>query len=419
MIGIVGAGVSGLALAAFLAERGAEFRIWEAAGRAGGVIRSSEVEGRVLDHGPQRTRVTPSVRTLIRWAGVEDEIVEVAPSLPLYVYRSGALRTVPLGMREFLRTDLLSARAKARVLLEPLFPGPRRDESVADFLTRKLGVETYRNLAGPLFGGLYGSDPADMPVQYALTTLLHEAGVGRSLIWPVVRRSLWGDPSSRIPAVSFRTGLQAWTDAMAERLGPRLSLESPVTGITQTNSEWRVSVRGELDVAVRTLVLTVPSIEAARLLETEAPDAAERLAGLRYNRIVMVHLLGAGPLDGLGYQVALGERLRTRGVTWNAAALGRDGLYTAFLGGARDPGLPELSDREIGSIAVQDFERVTGARTRVLAVGRTRIPAWDRSWQALDGLVLPPALELCTNYESRVGIPGRVRRARELSARLA
>ena len=42
--------------------------------------------------------------------------------------------------------------------------------------------------------------------------------------------------------------------------------------------------------------------------------AADRLRRLRYNRLVLVHLLADADLRGLGYQVALGEGRATRGV---------------------------------------------------------------------------------------------------------
>ncbi|TVP50475.1 MAG: NAD(P)/FAD-dependent oxidoreductase, partial [Gemmatimonadales bacterium] len=69
MIGIVGAGITGLSLGVFLDARGVEYEVLESTGRSGGVIRSSAPEGRVLDHGPQRTRVTPPVAEMIRILG--------------------------------------------------------------------------------------------------------------------------------------------------------------------------------------------------------------------------------------------------------------------------------------------------------------------------------------------------------------
>lgn len=416
MIGIVGAGISGLALGAFLDQRGADFRIWEATDRTGGVIRSSVERGRVLDHGPQRTRSTTAVRDLIEWAGMTEEIVEVPPSLPLYVYRQGRLRRVPFDFFSLLRTDLISLPGKLRLLMEPLTAGYRREETVADFFTRKFGSEAYRAFLGPLFGGLYGSDPADILVRHALAGTLRGMGIQRSILGHFVRGSFNREEAP--PAVSFRTGLQAWTDALADRLSGRIVRSTAVERLDRAPDGWDLTDSSGDRNRVQRLVLTVPAPAAAGLLRGVAPDAAGRLQRLRYNELVMVHLLSDGPTGGLGYQVGYGEQLRTRGVTWNAAALGRDGVYTAFLGGSRDPEILELSEVEIGAIAARDFERVTGHSAEVLSVGNTRVPSWDRSWSAMEGMELPGALDLCTNYESRVGIPGRVRRALELADEL-
>ena len=47
---------------------------------------------------------------------------------------------------------------------EPFTRAPDPDETVARLFTRKLGRQAYERLIGPLYGGLYASDPADMIV---------------------------------------------------------------------------------------------------------------------------------------------------------------------------------------------------------------------------------------------------------------
>src|SRR5690606_27119223 len=154
----------------------------------------------------------------------------------------------------------------------------------------------------------------------------------------------------------------------------------------------------------------------ATLLREAAPAAAERLARLHYNPLAIVHLHSNARLEGSGYQVSFGERLETRGVTFNASLFGRDGVYTAFLGGARNLGLVGGTYGGVGVIASAGSEPVTGAGARVLLVSRPRMPAWDRVWTALDGLELPAHIHLAVNYEPRVGIPGGIARAREHAA---
>jgi protoporphyrinogen/coproporphyrinogen III oxidase len=423
MIGILGAGISGLSLGVFLDARGAEHELLEADDRPGGVIRSGREDGRLLDFGPQRTRVTAPVAEMIRILGLEERMVEVPADIPLYVYRRARLRPVPFRPSDLLRTDLLTPAGKLRLLLEP-FTGPyRRDETVGDFLTRKFGREAYEAVMGPLFGGLYGSDPGDMLVRHSLAETMGSFGVSRSIMGGFLLGRF--NRADTPPATSFVEGMQELTDAMAARLSGRLHLATGAAALRPAREAdggpgWVVTTTAGEARHYDQVVITVPAPQAAALVEPHAPDAAARLRALRYNALAMVHLVGDEcDLHGLGYQVGYGEKLRTRGVTWNASALGRAGVYTAFLGGARDPDMLEQPNDAIGEVARREFEAVTGCATRVVSVTRTRVPSWDRSWVALEGLELPPGLHLCTNYESRVGIPGRLARARALASVLA
>jgi oxygen-dependent protoporphyrinogen oxidase len=149
-----------------------------------------------------------------------------------------------------------------------------------------------------------------------------------------------------------------------------------------------------------------------------APAAAERIRGLVYNPLGVVHLHAETDLRGLGYQVGLDEDLATRGVTWNDSLFGREGVYTAYLGGAKNPAVVTEPDDRLGQLAADEFRRVTGWEARVLAVDRERMPAWDVSWRALEGLQLPPGIRIAANWMSRPGIPGRLAEARRLAERL-
>lgn len=414
MIAIVGAGLTGLALAHHLAARGVPHVVLEGSGRVGGVIRSGRVGGHLLEWGPQRARLTAGLTRLVERLGLADELVLAPRGLPLFVYRRGKLRRVPFSVGGFARSDLLPFMARARLLLEPLTAGPRPGERVADYFTRKLGREAYLTLAGPLYGGLYASDPAEMVVDLSLAHVLRELGVGRSLLLPLLRRGGKVDPP---PACSFREGLEALPRALYGHNRENVRLDAPVRALEGARGRFTLRLDGG-DVEAEELVLTVPAPEAARLLEGVAPEAAGRVAGLRYNPLAVVHLHARTGLHGLGYQVSLAEELETRGVTFNHSLFGREGVYTAYLGGAKSPGVVERPDAEIAEAAVREFREVTGYDARPLSVARERMPAWDVSWAALRGLTLPPGVHLAANWESRPGMPGRLAQAERLAQAL-
>ena len=416
MIGIVGGGISGLVLAYELRRLGVDVTVWEAASVPGGVMRSQLHGDLVLELGPQRARLSDGFRQLVESVGLTGELVTAPTDLPLYVYHRGRLRRAPLSFSQAVTTDLLPWWAKARVLAEPLTAGPRVGESVGSFLRRKFGGAAYRALLGPLYGGLYASDPDRMPVRHALQRTLVELGVGRSILWRMFRGAAQAAESA---PCSFRRGLGSLPLAIAERLEPSVRLETPVGTLRRGAGGWEVIPDGAEILRTDAVVLACPSDAAARLLAGAYPEEAARLSALRYNRLALVYLKAETSLHGLGYQVAFGESLETRGVTWNDSLFGRPGLYTAYLGGMKNPALCDWDDGRIAEIAREEFEVATGYRAEAVHVSRTRIPAWDETWDSLEGLEWPRDLYVCSNYTARLGILGRITEAKRLAATLA
>jgi protoporphyrinogen/coproporphyrinogen III oxidase len=415
MIVIVGGGISGLSLAHQLAARNQPFLLLEASGRVGGVMRSGRVEGHLLEWGPQRGRLTREFAALTDELGIRSQLITAPPDLPLFVYREGRLRRVPFSIPAFVTSDILSWPGKLRILLEPFTAGARDDEAVADFFIRKIGREAYENLAGPLYGGLYASDPQQMVLGLSLRHVLREFNVGRSMMLPLLRR---GGTIAPPDACSFQEGMETLPRALYERHAASILLDTPVRSIERDGAGYVVSTSAGRFPAEH-VVVTSPAPAAARLLSAVAPDAAVRVATLNYNPLTVVHLHADTALHGLGYQVSLAEPLVTRGVTWNDSLFGRKGVYTVYLGGAKNPWVAQEPEQRVGSMAVDEFRMATGYDARVLSVEQELMPAWDRSWTAIQGLALPPGLHIHANWEARPGIPGRLLMARRLADRLA
>jgi oxygen-dependent protoporphyrinogen oxidase len=390
--------------------------VLEASPRPGGVIRSATIDGRVLEWGPQRTRLTSAYARLVAALDLEDELLTAPEDLDLFVYKRGALRRVPLTFGELVRSDVVGVVGKLRLLLEPLTGPPRPSERVAACFRRKLGDDLYESLVGPLFGGLYGTDPAEMEVGIALYDTLERLEVRRSLFFALLRRA--GGPGP--VACSFRNGMQALPEGLARALAHRFRPESPVRALRRSGAGWRVSLEGE-ELDAEHVVLTVPAPAAAALTRKVAPTLSEALGRLRYNSLALVHLDADAGVRGLGFQVALteGDTL-LRGVTFNNHLFGatRRRVHTAFLGGSRHPEVAEMERSSLAEAAVRAFAEATGQASEPLAAELTRMPAWDTSWRALDGLSVPTGLHLAGSWRSRPGLPGRLAEARSVAAEL-
>jgi protoporphyrinogen/coproporphyrinogen III oxidase len=418
MIGIVGAGISGLSLGVALEERGVPFRIFEASEEPGGVIRTVTVDGRTLELGPQRVRPVPELCPLLRkipgW-------VPPDPAGPprvegVSIARRGRLHPVPRTVTDSLRTGLLSTWGKLRIAAEPFRAGDpdAADRPAAAFLRHRVGREAYEALFGPLFGGLYGSDPEAMDAGTVLLPALREMGAGRSLVAGLLLRRRNG--LLAYPPVVPPGGMAALPRALTAALAPRVELGRPVEALRPgRDGGWELLVGGE-GVAVERVVLTTPPDAAASLLEPADPAAAEILRSLHMNPLVLVHL-DVDPLPpGLGFQVAFDESSEIRGMTFSGHFDGSGRTAVAFMGGMADPGVVDRDDDRLMETAVAEAERWTRARVvRPLLVSRTRMPAWDRSWRALRELELPPGVHLHANYVGRPGIIGRVREGARLS----
>lgn len=416
-VGIVGAGVTGLALCHHLHQRGVESVVFESGSQPGGVIRSVQQDGDVLELGPQRTRLSPPVRKLVEATGLDDAIHE-AHDRPLYIYRDGRLRRAPLSFREAVTTDLLSWRGKFRTLAEPLTGPLRDDETVEGFFTRAFGREFAAYFAGPLYAGLYASHPDDMPVRHSLARAMSAHDISGSLLVAAAKKAMRGrDPP---PVVTFEDGLQSLSEALAERYADRVRFDTPVQAIRDDGEGYAIETpdgTSEVDV----VVLTTPADVTAMLLESLPSADAEALAELNYNPMVVVHLRASGDIDAAGYQVQYDESLRTLGVTATTSLFDARENYACYLGGSKTPEIVEWSDEDLERTATEEFETITGFDAEAIGVHRLPrgMPAYDASWDALDDVSLPDGIHLCANYESRAGIPGRAGEAERLARKLA
>src|SRR5262245_2147088 len=168
-VAIVGGGIAGLSVAYELSRRGTSFVVLERAGRAGGVILSEEIDGCVVDGGPDALLIQkPEAITLCREIGLGDRLVSTKPPRVAFIQRAGRLHALPAGsvlgipttIGPFLATRLFSWSGKLRMGAE-LFVPPKKgddDESIGDFMRRRFGREATEYLAEPLLAGIHAGD---------------------------------------------------------------------------------------------------------------------------------------------------------------------------------------------------------------------------------------------------------------------
>ena len=80
---------------------------------------------------------------------------------------------IPTDLDSLAESTLLSRAGRERLAAEVDIPPapPGADESIASFVTRRLGPEAYERLVEPLMTGIYGGDGAQLSLQATFPNL--------------------------------------------------------------------------------------------------------------------------------------------------------------------------------------------------------------------------------------------------------
>jgi oxygen-dependent protoporphyrinogen oxidase len=166
----------------------------------------------------------------------------------------------------------------------------------------------------------------------------------------------------------------------------RVRLGARVRRLRAESGGFGITLPDGSTLSARSVVVAVPAYAAAPLLSGISPEAGLLLQTLPFASSATV-ALGyrrddvAHRLDGYGMIVPRREGLRTSACSFVSSKFpGRapEGhvLLRAFLGGARDPDLLQLSDAEIGALARREMRGVLGLRGEPVL---ERIYRWPRA----------------------------------------
>jgi len=365
---VIGAGITGLSTAFALKRQGYEVTVLERASRAGGVIQTFCDQGYLVEAGPNALLLDdPRLEELIEHAGLGAERVNAsALASKRFLVRSGRVIAAPSSLREFVRSPLLSARGKLRLLAEPFAAkgDPATDESVTDFFRRRLGQEALDYGVNPLVGGVYAGDPNRLSMRQSFPRLYELEQTHGSLVRGGIEsaraRRRIRPPRARPQTVSFRGGLGALVSALASILGADL-----LTGVelqeVASGPPFRVLFQQNgatpRELSADSLIVTTPAYASALLPLPSARDALSALVSVEYPPLASVALGFARrdlthALDGFGVLVPECESLDILGALFTSSLFsGRapqdHELLTSYVGGMRNPELAGLPEAEL------------------------------------------------------------------------
>lgn len=440
---VVGAGISGLATAYLLAKRGVDVLVLESNDYFGGKVRSQRMDGFLVEAGPNAAlETTPLLTELVREVGLEEKkIYADERAKNRFIVRGGRLIPLPTSPLAFLRTPLFSWRAKLRLFKEPFIPrgAQASDESVADFVRRRLGDEFLDYAINPFVAGVYAGDPHVLSVRAAFPRLFEleqrYGGLIRGTIRGAAERKRRAEKSAQYARLfSFTDGMGLLPEALARRLHRKesgVTLTSIAPNGSGTGFELRAKVQdGTRIYTCMSVVAATPARETAALLRMTAPQLDAPLNAIPYPPVAVVVTAYRQrdvkhPLDGFGFLVPERERRKILGTIFSSTIFGdrapaEYALLTSFIGGMRDPdyalfpeeGLVSLVEGELGALLgcppqaefahVVKWERAIpqyahGHLERMAAVEQTEKDN--------------PGLFLCANYRGGIAVGDCVRSA--------
>ena len=432
-VAIIGGGLSGLAAAVRLLDRGLAPTLFEASDRLGGLIRTVRQDGFLIECGADSFITSkPGGVAFCRRLGLEDRLVRpLADNRRSLIVRDGRPvptpsdfhLCVPRNVRAVLESPLLSVAGKLRLLQEPAVPASEAaDESLLQFASRRFGRETLDRIIQPICAGIYSADPDELSM--AATMSQFPAMVrrhGSLTAAGAVARRQDAEAASGARYGLFATlpgGLQELVDAAAsEAAAADVRIATAVHEVVRDGRQWRVD--GETFDAV---IFAVPARVAAGLLS----DAVSDLAGIPFASSAIVvtgHRLSDidHPCDAFGMIVPSTEERPVTAVSFASrkfAGRAPDGcvLLRTFVGGPH--GRPLLGDEEAcREAALASLGDLLGVRGEPLTSRVVPYPAaspqytlghLDRVRRVRAAAASMPGLHLAGASYTGVGIPDAI-----------
>lgn len=430
-VAVVGGGLSGLAAARAVLDEGQRRGVGLAVSLLerdpvlGGKIRTTREDGFICEEGPNGFLDNkPATLALVKRLAVEERLLKSSDGArKRYVFTDGQLKALPEDPLSFVRSDLLSIRGKLRLAAELFLPQGEAgvDESVAQFVRRRLGDEALEKLIDPMSAGIYAGDPNVMSLASCfpkVRVLEQQFGgllKGMLAMQKMAKAAGREGPQSAGPG-GVLWSLQDGTAELIEHLAaslPRGAVRPGVAaeGLEPVGPGWRVRTTDGGELVADAVVLAAPAYDAARLLRGHDERLGELLYAVPYVPAAVVCVGYAAeqlprPLDGFGFLIPRAEGRRILGSLWSSSIFANRApegkvLLTQIVGGARSPELVGLDDAQLLRVVRDELAWTLGIQAEPCYV---KVVRWER---AIPQYVVGHG-ERLAEVQQRVGRLGRL-----------
>jgi protoporphyrinogen/coproporphyrinogen III oxidase len=442
---VIGEGITGLCIAYWLKKRGMRVVLLAKEHEVGGTMKSVHDQGFLYETGANTAlETTPLIKELISDLKLESEFCYANPEgKNRYILRDNILHSLPLGPGSFLSTKLFSTAAKFRLMKEPFIGRAVQEESIAEFVERRLGREFLDYAIDPFVAGVFAGKPEKLSVRSAFPKLyaLEEkyGGLVKGMIRGARERKQRTEKAKdRAETFSFLSGMQKLPYALGGSLGTSVVFNAKVTSIrnlttTQNEPTNEPDARRylveyllndqEAEIEADSVVFAVPAYDASPIIKSLSTEAARVLFSIYYSPIISIFLglkrddIGHR-MDGFGFLVPSKEKRQILGCLWNSSLFGNRApagmvALNAFIGGSRQPELANLSDERIIQMTLEELKSIMQLSGKPVYLHLTRwqksIPQYEIGYQRkMDALTQfeesQPGIILAGNYRGGISV---------------
>jgi oxygen-dependent protoporphyrinogen oxidase len=387
-IAIVGGGISALACAVDLKEKGFDFTVFEKEDSAVGKLFTEKIGSLTIEGGPDSYLPEKiwSVQ-LIKKVGLAGEMLcSNDEHKGTFIYSGGRLHPLPEGVMlmvptmimPLVKSRLISWPGKIRMGME-LFVPPRKDrkdESLAEFVTRRLGRECLEKIAEPLVAGIHTSNPDNMSVLATFPRFVEMERKSGSLIKSMVAAMKKMPPQNPSGPkmtyfMSLKGGMQELVRGCVSFIGEeRVRTGTAVVSVVKQDSRYRLAFGDGSKADFDAVVVATPSYVTKDILKSADEELCGRLSAIEWSSSATISLAFRKDdikksLPGFGFIVPRVENRRINACTWSSVKWSHRApddtlLIRSFVGGGHHEELVSLGDTELVTIVLEELREIIG-----------------------------------------------------------
>lgn len=371
---ILGGGISGLSLAWFLKKNHKQSTITliEKQSRVGGWIETKKADNFLFELGPRSCRTQGAgIETLklIEELGLEEEVITASSAAKnRFLYLDQSLQKLPKGLFSILTSPFKMDFLKALITDLKAPKGIEEDETIFNFISRRLGTSFAHKFIDPLISGIYAGNIHELSLKSCLPLLYRWEKERGSLLKGAFSKkerekedvSLWVQKIKKKSIFSFKQGMQTLIDALTSQLKGNLLFNCQANYLQIEENRIKVKLDNGLELQADHLFFALPPREIEHLLNPynsslgalfeNIPAASVAVVNLGYKKKVLKN-------EGFGYLIPSMEKEPILGVVWDSSVFPEQNFYqeetrlTVMLGGTQMPNVVESSEQELLKIA--------------------------------------------------------------------